>query len=96
MNALRCVRCGYDGALLKEGRAPRCPRCGCDLRERPALTYAEMEGFTQASSSRVLRGGPTEARLIERWLAIVLVALVVIIAASLLMTRELRSFVSPG
>jgi len=89
MNALRCVRCGYDGALLKEGRAPRCPRCGCDLRKRPALSYAQMEGFTAACSTGLGRASSTEARLIERWLAIGLVALVVIITAAVLLTREL-------
>jgi hypothetical protein len=40
-----CVCCGYDGALLKGGTAPRCAHCGCDLRKRPARSYAEMEGL---------------------------------------------------
>ena len=41
----RCVACGYDGALLQNGRAERCARCGCDLHLRPARSYAEMEGL---------------------------------------------------
>ncbi len=41
----RCVACGYDGALLRGGTAPRCAHCGCDLRQRPARSYAEMEGL---------------------------------------------------
>ncbi|MHC4447307.1 MAG: hypothetical protein ACYSXF_05940 [Planctomycetota bacterium] len=41
----RCVVCGYDGALLRGGYAERCARCGCDLRDRPARSYAEMEGL---------------------------------------------------
>ena len=41
----QCVACGYDGALLRNGLAARCARCGCDLRERPARSYVEMEGF---------------------------------------------------
>ena len=41
----RCLACGYDGALLQDGQAPRCARCGCDLRRRPARSYAEMEGL---------------------------------------------------
>lgn len=39
----RCVGCGYDGALLRGGAARRCARCGCDLAQRPARSYAEME-----------------------------------------------------
>ena len=41
----RCVGCGYDGALLRGGQARRCARCGCDLTQRPARSYAEMEGL---------------------------------------------------
>ena len=40
-----CVACGYNGKLLRNGTAPRCARCGCDLRKRPARSYAEMEGL---------------------------------------------------
>jgi hypothetical protein len=41
----RCVFCGYDGALIRSGRTDRCVQCGCDLRERPPRSYAEMEGI---------------------------------------------------
>ena len=41
----RCVFCGYDGALLCGGLADTCADCGCDLRKRPARSYAEMEGL---------------------------------------------------
>jgi len=45
----RCVGCGYDGALLRGGAASRCARCGCDLRQRPARSYAEMEDLLDQS-----------------------------------------------
>ena len=44
----RCVACGYDGALLKGGRAKHCAFCGCDLSEHPARSYAEMEGLVES------------------------------------------------
>lgn len=67
----RCVACGYDGALLKGGQAERCARCGCDLRLRPARSYAEMEGLI---GQPVTLDSPylperREQRLIQRWLA---------------------------
>ncbi len=54
----RCVACGYDGALLRDGAAARCARCGCDLRRRPARSYAEMEGMVVGAPQR--RGPPPE------------------------------------
>lgn len=67
----RCVACGYDGSLLRNGRAARCARCGCDLRLRPARSYAEMEGLLgdlgpiPAPASEQRR----QERLLHRWLA---------------------------
>ena len=70
----QCVECGYDGALLRDGAAARCARCGCDLRRRPARSYAEMEGMVVRAPQR--RGPPPEKRshdlqrqLLQRWLA---------------------------
>jgi hypothetical protein len=67
----RCVACGYDGALLQNGHAERCARCGCDLRLRPARSYAEMEGLI--GQPVILDSPPPmhyrEQRLVQRWLA---------------------------
>ena len=41
----RCVACGSDDPSLDDVRLERCLCCGCDLRERPARSYAEMEGL---------------------------------------------------
>jgi hypothetical protein len=87
----RCVECGYDGALLRGGQATRCARCGCDLRRRPARSYAEMEGLTgqrvalhrlpsPTSTARETRG----ERLIYRWLAILFGALLLLIGIAYL------------
>ena len=73
----RCVGCGYDGALLDGGRAPRCARCGCDLARRPARSYAEMEGLLphqRRAESRRASGPIGLDRLehrtsVQRWLA---------------------------
>jgi hypothetical protein len=67
----RCVACGYDGALLRGGQAQRCARCGCDLRRRPARSYAEMEGLIgqPVTLEKPWRPGGREQRLIQRWLA---------------------------
>lgn len=68
----RCVRCGYDGTLLRGGQAPRCARCGCDLRERPARSYAEMEGLLGQPVTidvPMLPRHTSEESLIHRWLA---------------------------
>ena len=67
----RCVACGYDGALLRGGLAERCARCGCDLRQRPARSYAEMEGLIgqPVALERSWWPGVREQRLIQRWLA---------------------------
>ncbi len=73
----RCVACGYDGALLQSGRAPRCARCGCDLHHRPALSYAEMEGFIgqPVTLSSPLLDEPRESTSIQRWLAFLFVVM---------------------
>ena len=69
----RCVFCGYDGALLRGGHAETCAGCGCDLRERPARSYAEMEGITEPPVTGDLRrwdsGAPRAASVGQRWLS---------------------------
>jgi|GEM_PF-4655968 len=47
----RCRRCGHDGPELQGDRSCavfECPACGEDLYARPAMSYAEMEGFIPA------------------------------------------------
>ena len=76
----QCVACGYDGALLRDGRARHCTRCGCDLRKRPARSYAEMEGLTVASTRPVVRSsvdtGEFQASVRQRWVAFLFLALI--------------------
>jgi hypothetical protein len=81
----RCVACGYDGALLRQGRAPRCAQCGCDLRERPARSYAEMEGLvgrplilgpSYVPARRLDDGARSMQRAIQRWIAFLFFVLV--------------------
>ncbi len=68
----RCLACGYDGALLRDGLASRCARCGCDLRRRPARSYVEMEGLPGGPEHGAKSLDPSvEARLVHRWVAFV-------------------------
>lgn len=87
----RCVACGYDGGLLNAGLAERCARCGVDLRERPAMSYAEMEGLLgQPLEVRDIAGGSNTSQLdrrphyqqsiIQRWLAFLFLAMVGLVA----------------
>ena len=66
----RCVACGYDGALLRGGQAEICARCGCNLRQRPARSYAEMEGFLGRpfTSDEPAREPRRDERFIHRWI----------------------------
>lgn len=78
----RCVCCGYDGALLRDGRARRCVRCGNDLVQRPARSYAEMEGLVgiaspgaAPSARREASGAPATMRVVQHWLAFIFIVL---------------------
>ncbi len=70
LNVRRCVACGYDGALLRGGQAKICARCGCNLRQRPARSYAEMEGFLDQSLTlnQPLTQPNRDERFIHRWI----------------------------
>lgn len=73
----RCVACGYDGSLLKDGLAPRCARCGCDLRKRPARSYVEMEGLvTRKLAPQPWPAAYDEPRVLNRWLAFLFLIMV--------------------
>ncbi len=77
----QCVACGYDGALLRAGRAERCARCGCDLSERPARSYAEMEGLAEPGPSRPFAppADTQRQRLFRRWLAFMLLVTLLLV-----------------
>jgi hypothetical protein len=70
----QCLECGYDGELLRDGHAPRCPNCGCDLRQRPARSYAEMEGLAGPAGPSPM--ATRYAATVQRWLVFLLVVLV--------------------
>jgi len=86
----RCVVCGYDGALLRNGEAERCARCGCDLHERPARSYAEMEGLRQPASpsNRPFPDNYGE-RLRRRWMAFSVVVMMGVVAFLYLLSAAL-------
>lgn len=66
----RCVACGFDGEELLGGPTSRCPQCGCDLHERPARSYAEMEGLVGMPLVRPVESLPSIRKpALERWLA---------------------------
>lgn len=77
MLARRCVACGYDGMLLRGGQADSCASCGCDLKTRPARSYAEMEGLLGqpiALPTPLHEPSPQE-RVLHRWLAFLFVSM---------------------
>jgi hypothetical protein len=88
--APRCVRCGYDGSLLRGGVARRCPKCGCDFNKRPMRSYAEMEGLLSepdiADEVDVIEPGrpPREDKVIHRWLAFLFFAMMGLVAIACL------------
>ncbi len=71
----RCLACGYDGALLRDGLASRCARCGCDLRRRPARSYVEMEGLPGGPERGAKLDASVEAKLVHRWVAFVFIVM---------------------
>lgn len=77
-----CVACGYNGKLLRNGSAPRCARCGCDLRKRPARSYAEMEGLIHQpvtlDSPSINR--QNNQRYFNKWILFLLIAAIGIFA----------------
>ncbi len=87
----RCLACGYDGALLRNGMALRCARCGCDLRKRPARSYIEMEALPPRAVRRSMPHDPApQPRLTQRWsffLLLVLGGLVMVVYLAALAFR---------
>ena len=73
----QCLRCGYDGALLRGGEAARCARCGCDLRKRPARSYLEMEGFLGIATPKPWPDDhQPEVGMVTRWVAFLFLSMV--------------------
>lgn len=67
-----CLGCGYDGAELQrvEDGPYECPHCFQDLYERPAMSYAEMEGLevVPVRARTVRERVRHEARLFTQWM----------------------------
>ncbi|TVQ54448.1 MAG: hypothetical protein EA377_05430 [Phycisphaerales bacterium] len=82
----RCVACGYDGSLLRDGRIDQCPCCGCDLHERPPRSYAEMEGLQRepVSGHSPFVDPEHQERVIHRWLAFLFLSMVGLLAIAYL------------
>ena len=81
---LRCVQCGYDGMLLEERGLEHCPSCGCSLIDRPARSYAEMEGLTGEPITMDSWWFTDRPRIKQRWLAfLVIVAICAVMFAVL-------------
>lgn len=87
--ARRCVACGYDGALLQGGLAPRCARCGCNLRKRPARSYAEMEGLVSPRPEAAARRAGVEQRVAHKWFVFLFVSALVVLTVVYLLTVAL-------
>ena len=79
----QCLACGYDGALLRNGQAARCARCGCDLRERPARSYVEMEGFGRFPARPARSSWPIDASrdawMLHRWTALTFFTMMIVV-----------------
>jgi hypothetical protein len=91
---LRCVCCGYEGSLLRDGQARHCARCGCDLRERPPRSYAEMEGLlgepvTFPDHNMFIRRSSFEQTLAHRWLFFFVMAMIGLVAIACLTAAAL-------
>ena len=84
----RCVACGYDGALLRGGQAEICARCGCNLRRRPARSYAEMEGLVgqPMTLDEPLSSPRRQEQLIHRWITFLFLTAIGFIALLYLAT----------
>ena len=80
MLARRCMQCG---CLSPEAESelpfmtPSCRACGCDLLERPPMSYAEMEGFDRDRMPRQsdVWEDALRVRLIQRWIGSVFMIL---------------------
>jgi hypothetical protein len=92
----RCLDCGYDGPQLHGGQTDQCPRCGCDLRKRPARSYAEMEGLvgqTIPLDNAIADSIDTRNdSLVQRWLAFLFMAMMGMVAFAYLSAEALGAY----
>ena len=59
----RCVQCGLSADAIPASQPMECPRCGCDLAERPPRSYAQMEGLDADAPARDTERELAEARV---------------------------------
>ena len=84
----RCVACGQEVACVRTADA--CMGCGCDLVERPARSYAEMEGLVEAVAEAAVPDPFVAWRrslTLERWLLTLFTASVLVAFALHVVTR---------
>lgn len=86
----RCVACGRD---VSNGRSSDvCAACGCDMAERPARSYAEMEGLVEAMAEAAVQDPFVAWRrslTLERWLLTAFTAAVLLAFTLHVVTRLL-------
>ncbi|MCK4873191.1 MAG: hypothetical protein KAS72_10735 [Phycisphaerales bacterium] len=95
-----CTACGYRGKELQhdDGTVVTCPSCGCDLYSRPALSYAEMEGFADASEPMRSTPAPVPRQAVwpaqpaksSSWGAVglILILLLIVIAQAIVIAAQ--------
>lgn len=82
----RCVSCGFEGTAINRPQRHRCPRCGCNLGQRPPRSYAEMEGLlgtpvlVRDRSEQPRRQRSGNDSLLQRWLAFLFLAMLGLMA----------------
>ncbi|MCE2874235.1 MAG: hypothetical protein LW625_01150 [Planctomycetaceae bacterium] len=84
----RCVACGQEVAASRAMDV--CAGCGCDLADRPARSYAEMEGLVEAVAEAALQDPFVSWRrslTLERWLLTVFTAAVLLAFTLHVVTR---------
>lgn len=88
----QCLACGYDGELLHGGRVARCPQCGCDMRRRPARSYAEMEGLlgqpVEIEPAAVM-SDQAHQRFLRRWILFMFFSILLVLATGYLVAAAL-------
>jgi len=91
----RCVVCGSNDPSLDDVRIERCLCCGCDLRERPARTYAEMEGLPESVLPVLTALPPRPERdrgVMQRWLLFLFVMGAAGVLACVLIAEVLSAY----